>query len=524
MILPLIHLKNPAVVSAQPRNEWIRYYRVTNQSNAFTDVFQQRDGNLALCGYATWVDSLRSQMIWLMVADPDGQRLFESTYRPEEGERQYWPWSLIQCDDGGWAIAGQGGLLGDIGRFHVIKVDSDRNLSWSQYYSEQSGRCYAIIETKSGNLLVCGDNSDRDGGVGYYAMLRQDDGEVIWDQTYRTRVTSIREEEGGYLMCGGPWLFKVDEEGDQVWEREYQGSFWAIVRYPEGGYVLSGGMSMDGGRYITPMLVRINADLNLEWQHTYEQLFPQNGITIAHALTLAEDGGIFTVRYWSPWILRTNPAGETSWLRWDRHGTPPRAQGTYSSVILSDDGAALVSGGAVDDSNRVSGVIIKITPDHSPPRIIDWQPRRNPLTVLSGSELAFMVRAIDAQGDSIRYSWLRNGDFIRADSSVTIDFPNRGQDTIICIVSDGELRTSRAWLVHVRDLLIASHTPDTLSLSVQRNSEIDFSLDSVAYIGDLENLRYEWMIYDSAAVRWEEVAGDDRIGIRSYVFDRAGGY
>ncbi|MBM3330128.1 MAG: hypothetical protein FJY67_11775 [Calditrichaeota bacterium] len=76
----------------------------------------------------------------------------------------------------------------------------------------------------------------------------------------------------------------------------------------------------------------------------------------------------------------------------------------------------------------------------------------------------------------------------------------------------------------MRNLFIASHAPDTLSLTIQRNSEIDFALDSVAYIGDLENLRYEWMIYDSAAVRWEEVGGDDRIGIRSYAFDRTGGY
>ncbi|MBM3330160.1 MAG: hypothetical protein FJY67_11950, partial [Calditrichaeota bacterium] len=175
------------------------------------------------------------------------------------------------------------------------------------------------------------------------------------------------------------------------------------------------------------------------------------------------------------------------------------------------------------DTN-LDGVLIRLEPDILGPVVFYKEPEDSALTVLRGDTLRFIVRARNQQGLDMSYRWTYLDTVRSTDTTALIRFDELGTLPVVCRVNAGEWSVEVVWTVEVADLFIASHTPDTLSITVQRNSEIDFSLDSVAYIGDRENLRYEWMIYDSATVRWEEVAGDDRIGIRSYAFDRTGGY
>ncbi|MBM3329949.1 MAG: hypothetical protein FJY67_10865 [Calditrichaeota bacterium] len=169
---------------------------------------------------------------------------------------------------------------------------------------------------------------------------------------------------------------------------------------------------------------------------------------------------------------------------------------------------------------------MKLEPDFLGPRFISYSPEDTILTVLPGTEIEFSAVAHSDYFDDLDYHWTYDDMRLEAqgDTLVRVRFDELGEHLVRCEVSDEDDTRAINWHIAVSDLIIASHTPDTLSLTLQRNSEIDFALDSVAYIGDMENLRYEWMLYDSAAVRWEEVGGDDRIGIRSYAFARTGGF
>ncbi|MBM3329947.1 MAG: T9SS type A sorting domain-containing protein [Calditrichaeota bacterium] len=263
-----------------------------------------------------------------------------------------------------------------------------------------------------------------------------------------------------------------------------------------------------------PVLRLVDIDGNLILQRTYNR--GENNFSIGLSLTRLRDGGLLAVGQYDDamaLVLRTDPAGNLQWR------SEVQGHYWYRSVVLNREGFPVIAGGTGGPA-----LLRKLYPDRSPPVIIERFPADSLLRVLTGDTLLFWVHAVDYQGDRINYLWLRNDDEVSRDSSAWIDFPERGEYRVECQVSDTLPGRPAHWAVEAHDLLIEAYEPDTHYLSIQRNSEIDFTLDSVAYIGDLENLRYEWMIYDSTAVRWEEVAGDDRIGIRSYAFHRTSGY
>jgi len=232
----------------------------------------------------------------------------------------------------------------------------------------------------------------------------------------------------------------------------------------------------------------------------------------------------------SPFLVRLNPNGEVIWTQEldfsdDQRLAEPVFIDIRSLVRTQlDEVVACGTASTRADNNRYDAILLKFTSDILHAEFLIRTPEERDLWVMPGTSIAFEVRAEGDAFQGLRYEWFFEDSIIGRDAGVDVLFDSTGDFRISCHAEHNNNVVELDWMVHVRDLFIITHTPDTLSLTVQRNSESDFSLDSVAYIGDSENLRYEWMIYDSTAVRWEEVAGDDRIGIRSYAFNRTGGY
>ena len=136
----------------------------------------------------------------------------------------------------------------------------------------------------------------------------------------------------------------------------------------------------------------------------------------------------------------------------------------YYSVAIANNGSILVAGSAALDRERgLDGVLVKIVPDVSPPRMVSFIPVQLEFSVLQADTVRFAVGAFDLQDDSLMFVWTVDEDSIASDTSTTIIFDDLGDFTVNCVVSDGELADSVHWLVHVEEFYIDSYSPDSIA-------------------------------------------------------------
>ncbi len=137
-----------------------------------------------------------------------------------------------------------------------------------------------------------------------------------------------------------------------------------------------------------------------------------------------------------------------------------------------------------------------------PPQIIDYMPAELNLTEDQGDTVQFVVRAEDAEGDSVRFLWRYNGEIISEDTIVTIAFQDAGEVIVQCSVSDGLGADSVYWNVTVQDLAVPS---DNLQFTI-------FNLQSA----------YPNPFNSSTTIRFSLSAQSAKSAVRLAVYDLQG--
>ncbi|MBM3330106.1 MAG: hypothetical protein FJY67_11665, partial [Calditrichaeota bacterium] len=538
-ILILLLILQPASAFAQVVENLLRFYNF-GEHEAFNDVYYTSDGGYILVGSrGTRHDQILGQTI-IAKSNANGIEVWRTELEGLESESG--ATSVIESDNGDYIMVGYSRQP----RRHLAwRLSSEGELTWRQSYDEALN-LNAVIELKDGRFMFCG-------GPNGQIYLVDSDGEVIWRRENRLDVErvdlkALREIDGVIVISGWsvsnfrwrPCALKVRiDDGAVIWSRIYD-NFQVDLSLNPGCMTSTG----DGGflvvayRYVnqdaTGLAFKISTDGDLIWQRW---LFPGREQSLTGVVRLS-DGGFALSGYFSnrqnfphePFLARLDANGTVLWTVELDFANDQRIAGQgwseFRSITRTQLDEIVVCGQAPTraDNGRQDAFIMKFTSDILHAEFLLRTPEERDLWVMPGTSIAFEVRAEGDGFQGLRYEWFYEDSIIGRNAGVDVLFDSTGDFRISCRAEHNNNVVELDWMVHVRDLLITSHSPDTLSLTLRRNSEIDFSLDSVAYIGDSENLRYEWMIYDSAAVRWEEVAGDDRIGIRSYAFDRTGGF
>ncbi|MBU1985450.1 T9SS type A sorting domain-containing protein, partial [bacterium] len=153
-----------------------------------------------------------------------------------------------------------------------------------------------------------------------------------------------------------------------------------------------------------------------------------------------------------------------------------------------------------------------------PPEIIAYSPTDLD-TVLVEETVTFAVTAEDPDGDSLRYSWTRNGLPVGSDTSVELAFDESDVTEIVAVeVSDGELAVSQAWEFYVapRSSVRETHTAAQHELLAaypnpfNSQTEIRFFLPEA---GEVEIAVYDIMGRSVASLLHERrSAGAGRLG------------
>jgi len=512
-------------VMGQPGNQYVRYFDGDSQSDFVYDAFKTVEGNVALCG-STMINDRSALGFWLVLTDAQQNELWQRSYFSAERSTYDIAYSIIQLDDGGYVLGGRNSIVGHLpGEFSVLRVDENGEPIWWNTYNDDFGslgNCYAVIETKGGDILAVGGayvDGDRS-----YAVLINLDGNVIWERYFDNngRLYSVREiPDTGFLFAGSlgtGLLLLSDRNGEVIWRRNYDNTLRTLVSSPQGGYAGAG--LYDNGL----SLLRINRDGERLWQGHYVSDDEVVNSVAGTSVAALDDGGFIlagTAGRNNPCIIRVDAQGNESWRRIDHFGVRAGIQEEYSSVITPQDDEIIVVGTAYNDENgSMDGFLVKLIPEISTPRIVSFSPDDTLIEVLPGEQVLFNVQAADWQNDSIRYNWIFHDESVSEESACSVQFDELGEFHIKCIVSDEAVGDSIAWYVDVRDLFITSFSPDTLSLALRRGSSQTFSLDTVRAV-EGDPVQYQWTLTDLNTFEREETGTEASATIE---FLRSGNY
>lgn len=159
----------------------------------------------------------------------------------------YWPFkygtvaqesgrSVIETKDGGFLIGGTTNYRGNTD-FLITKSDPYGNTIWQRVMGgDKEDLLVSITENSDGDFLIGGySNSYGVGGYDLWLVLLDTTGNIKWQKTYGSvnndRLFALKSVPDGYIIagtynascatCSAIWIFKVDINGDFVWQRQF---------------------------------------------------------------------------------------------------------------------------------------------------------------------------------------------------------------------------------------------------------------------------------------------------------------
>ena len=130
-------------------------------------------------------------------------------------------YSVIQTQDGGYAVAGSGLL---------VKTDMFGNMEWNQTFS---GTCHSLVNTSDGGYALACEIFSSGTKTDAWLIKTDANGDTSWTKTgyppAETEVSlkSIIETNDGYVSTGfggNDWFIqKTDFLGDTLWSKVFSG-------------------------------------------------------------------------------------------------------------------------------------------------------------------------------------------------------------------------------------------------------------------------------------------------------------
>jgi hypothetical protein len=267
-----------AKTDANGNLQWNRTYGGTGPEGGFS-VVQTTDGGYAIAGYSGHYYTDRWGQIYigiddvyLVKTDANGNMQWSNTYGDTAPQCGY---SLVQVNDGGYAIAGYTGY--DYPDVYFVKTTSSGNVQWERNYggtNKDEGR--SVIQAIDGGYVIAGTSHSFGNGLGDCYLVKTDtNGNIQWNRTYGVisgddgGSSVVKTSDGGYVMAGFLWsglgsdcylhLVKTDANGIMQWNNTYGGGgnnvAYSLVATSDGGYAITGGSA----------LVKTDANGNKQW-------------------------------------------------------------------------------------------------------------------------------------------------------------------------------------------------------------------------------------------------------------------
>jgi hypothetical protein len=319
--------------------QWNAVYGGSRSDDAYS-VIQTSDGGYALAG-ETWISSSRCAF-WLVKTDSSGNMQWSHTYG---GAYEDYASSVIQTSDGGYAIVGttwpSSTAYSDV---WLVRTDSYGNVLWDKKYlgtGSANDYGYSVIQTNDGGYAIAG-KTQVSGIPEYKCLLVKTDsnGNTQWIGKYAIALNDgaysvIQTSDGGYaLACYhmsessyNSQLKKVYANGTEQWSVGplAQTAIRSVVQTTDGGYALGGSTNLYGAGGYDFLLVKVAAEV----QYTLT-------ITTATGGTTNPSPGTYT--YWAGTTVNVTATPNSGYIfdHWELDGAPAGSQNPISVTMNSD--------------------------------------------------------------------------------------------------------------------------------------------------------------------------------------------
>ncbi len=287
----------------------------------------------------------------------------------------------------------------------LIKTDDSGNMLWEKTYGGSSGDGFRrIFPDNTGNYILAGASGSSNGDINYnpypgsesFWIVKIDiEGNIIWDKivggSYGDKIWNASPTlDGGVVAIGqtisddghvsvfyggnDTWFVKLSADGEVEWDYTI-GTGWfdigqAIIQTSDGGYLAgSNSIILQGAvgnitcippsyGYVTGVLTKFDADMNVQWQHCYGG---NNHDAISGILEL-DDGYVFVGSSESTnmpghhgdvdvWVVRIDFDGN---IIWQKVYGGSRGEGG-ENIFATDDDGFIVVGNTNSNNGDVSG-------------------------------------------------------------------------------------------------------------------------------------------------------------------------
>ena len=280
------------------------------------------------------------------------------------GPEPDWGYSMVQMNDGGYAIAGMTESFGAGGQdFWLVRTDTAGNLLWNKTYGgigDDWG--YSVVQTTDGGYALAGSTwSFGEGATDCWLVKTDASGDMQWSKTYGGGNKDyghfvVQTGDGGYAIAGNTgsfgagaydfWLVKTDSAGNMQWNETYGGEDYeesfSMIQTDDGGYALVGYTRSFGAGNEDFWLVKTDSAGNMQWNETYGG----GNKDYAYSLTQTGDGGYtiaghtrsFGAGDYDFWLVKTDGSGNMTWSQ--TYGGID-SDSVHSLIQTSDGGYAI---------------------------------------------------------------------------------------------------------------------------------------------------------------------------------------
>lgn len=355
----LILLMNRTSTFAQGNNQWSIAIGGETQASS---IQATNDGGFVVAGTNTNSDIY--QHSWIVKLNTDGQIAWQKVYRAYEITGSSLN-AIQQTSDGGYIVTAYGFLrIGLEDYAWILKLNSDGSVAWQKTYGGSgSDRVSDVKLTGDGGYIVGGHTSSFGVDSSDYWVLKLDsNGALVWQKTYGyssdEKLSVIQQtSDSGYIIAGNTTVrntngeaqvIKLNNDGSVAWQKIYSASGFtdnipeAIQQTSDGGYVVTGLVSVSTGRGYDAWILKLNSDGSVAWQKTYGG----SGTDYAYDIKLTSDAGYVVVGSFNSraWVFKLDGSGNILWQK--TYGN----NGAYSLGLTNDNGY-IISGNTGNFSN-----------------------------------------------------------------------------------------------------------------------------------------------------------------------------
>lgn len=220
----------------------------------------------------------------------------------------------------------------------LVKTDASGNEVWNKTFGGgASDKSFYLQSTEDGYLIVGTTSSFGAGGGDVWLVKTDVNGVEQWNRTfggtgYDKGYCIQKAPDGGFVLLGltysygaekgDVWLIKVDDAGNEMWNRTFGGNETDVGFYVEGdddGYIITGVTYSFGAGGVDAWLIKTDLNGFEQWNHTFGGPLDDVG----NAAVRTPDGGYLMVGETHSfgagkndlWLLKTDATGREMWNR-----------------------------------------------------------------------------------------------------------------------------------------------------------------------------------------------------------------